>query len=129
MQRWIIKKNELIFVAIVALKENKKKRIQRKVKGREGQNERRWFIFGGGGFVVVLFVWMNLVFVLFQNCLPAVTPRKFTACRRFGSSGGVNVGAGWWSSERLHNRFHLTHSEQMNSRYFCCCCCFGCFAN
>lgn len=35
-----------------------------------------------------------------SKCLPAVTPRT---CTRFGSSGGVNVGAGWWSSEILHN--------------------------
>lgn len=32
--------------------------------------------------------------------LPAVIPRT---CTLFGSSGGVNVGAGWWSSERFHN--------------------------
>lgn len=32
--------------------------------------------------------------------LPAVIPRT---CTLFGSSGGVNVGAGWWSSEKWHN--------------------------
>lgn len=55
----------------------------------------------------LLFVCLFDFFCFVQILLPAVTPRT---CTRFGSSGGVNVGAGWWSSERLHNSFILTYS-------------------
>lgn len=49
------------------------------------------------------FMWteklMCIFFFLLILILPELLPRT---CTRLGSSGGVNVGAGWWSSERFY---------------------------
>lgn len=64
-----------------------------KINGKEwGATKRVWF-----RFVIVLSFF--LFFFVGGLSLPAFIPRT---CTRFGSSGGVNVGAGWWSSERFY---------------------------
>lgn len=46
-----------------------------------------------------VFVWTKIDDFFFLFSLPELMPRT---CTLLGSSGGVNVGAGWWSSERFH---------------------------